>query len=74
MLLIPLFAFFVLVIAGLWLGELSLIQVFLFVAALGIALAIFMFLGLPQGIFIGVIALLDIVLILRHFGSDISLR
>jgi len=70
---IPFVAFFVLIAAGLWLGELGAIGSLVLVAIWIAALTLCILLGLPGAVFTVVGVVLDIVLILMIFGGDIRL-
>ena len=74
MMLIPLIAFFVLIIAGLWLQELSAKGALIFLVVWGVGLAGFGFLGIQRNFFVAVEALFDIILILKIFGQDLHRR
>ena len=70
----PLFAFFVLIVAGLYLGELSVKRAMIFVGIWGVARAAIGFFDLPPFSYVVVDALLDCVLILMIFGGDLKIR
>jgi len=67
-------AFFVLLIAGVWMSELSIKQALIFVGVWAIGLGILNFFGLQGGLFVGLEVLLDIILIMMLFGGDIRIR
>ena len=71
---IPLIAFFVLLVAGLWLQELEIKHAFVFVTFWVAGLALFNFFDFSRTLFVAVEALLDCILILKIFGGDIRIR
>ena len=71
MALIPLLAFFVLIVAGIYLDKLGAVRVLVFAASLIAALALCAFLDLPWAVLIVVEVVLDITLILMILGEDI---
>lgn len=74
MLMIPLTAFFVLVVAGVWLQELEIKHAIVIVAIWLIGLQLFVYFGLSRGLYVGVEALLACILVLKIFGGDIRVR
>lgn len=74
MMFLPLIAFFVLIAAGLWLGELNIKRALLFVAIWVFGLVGFGLLELPRAFFVAVEAILDCILLLMIFGGDIRIR
>lgn len=74
MLYTPVAAFFVLLVAGVWLQELEIKHAFVFVVIWVGGIELFHFFGLSRLMFVGVEALLDCVLILKIFGGDIRIR
>jgi len=73
-LILPFIAFFVLLIAGVWMGDLSIKQALIFVGVWAIGIVVFSQLGWPRGFFVGVEVVLDIILVLKIFGSDIRIN
>ena len=71
---IPMVAFFVLLIAGVWLQELEIKHAIVFAAIWMLGLVLFGYFGLSRRMYVGVEALLDCVLILKIFGGDIRIR
>lgn len=71
---IPMIAFFVLLIVGVWLQELEIKHAVVFAILWLIGLQLFSYFGLSRRLFVGVEALLDCILILKIFGGDIRIR
>ena len=70
----PLVIFFILIVVGIWLGELDKMQVTVFLAVWGFALVVCMSLNLSPFIFVTFQAILDCVLILMIFGEGLQIR
>ena len=70
----PLVVFYLLIAAGLWLGELDAKRAFIFLAVWGLGLVSYELFGLHRGLFVVIQVLLDIILILMIFGQDIRIR
>ncbi len=71
---LPLIAFFVLIAAGLWLGELDTKRALVFVAIWAGGLIGFNVLGLSRLVFVPVEVVLDGILVFMIFGGDIRIR
>ncbi len=71
---IPVTAFFVLLVAGVWLQELEMKHAIIFVVIWIVGLELFNYFGLSRSLYVGVEALLDCILILKIFGDDIRIR
>jgi hypothetical protein len=71
---IPMVAFFVLLIAGVWLQELEIKHAVIFAILWLVGLQFFGYLGWSRRLFVGVEVLLDCILILKIFGGDIKIR
>lgn len=70
----PVAAFFVLIVAGVWLQELETKHAVIFLIVWIVGLELFQFIGLSRLMFVGVEALLDCILVLKIFGGDIRIR
>ncbi len=71
---LPLFTFFFLIVAGLYLGDLNVKRAMIFVGVWGVARAGFGFFDLSPYFCVVVEVLLDCVLILMIFGGDLTIR
>ena len=71
---LPLFVFFALIVAGLYLGDLSVKRAMIFVGVWVVARAGFGFFDLSPYFYVVVDVLLDCILILMIFGRDITIR
>lgn len=71
---LPLFAFFFLIVAGLYLGDLNVKRAMIFVGVWVVARAGFGFFDLSPYFCVVVDVLLDCVLILMIFGGDLTIR
>ncbi len=74
MMLLPRIAFVVLILIGIWQGELSIKRALVFVGIWVLAVVGFALLGLSGFLLVPVEVVLDITLILMIFGGDIRIR
>lgn len=71
---VPMTAFFVPLVAGVWLQELMIKHALVFAGIWVVGLMLFQYFGLSRRLFVGVESLLDCILILKIFGGDIRIR
>ncbi len=71
MFIIPMTAFFVLLVVGVWLQELEIKHAIVIVAIWLVGLQMFSYFGWSRFLFAGVEALLAIFLVLKIFGGDL---
>lgn len=71
---IPMVAFFVLLVVGVWLEELEVKHGVILAAVWFLGLTLFHYFGLPRGAYVCVEALLACVLVLKIFGGNIRMR